>query len=184
MGSATSGQPGESWAYRVLPLDVPPPDNSSGRVGFASAVQGSGAQGQLVFERATDADPEWTIQETPLAEGQPYRGIQPNRLSARITPHGGGVLVGQDSSRSPGQRIVVLTRDPAGRFQAIPEPPAGIVPVAGEDGDPQAGTIVENEGAGAVADAAVENGSHTEAFFGVLGRRQDTAVIRWDGTQS
>lgn len=183
LGAATAGEPGEAWAYKVLPLDVPAPANSSGRVAFAPA-SGSSPAGQLVFERATDADSNWTVQETPLnAEGQPYRGMQPDRLSARITPHGGGLLVGQDSKRPSGEQIVVLARDPSARFKVLPEPVAGVLPSAGEGGDPHAGTLVEDEGTGAVADAAIENGSHTEAFFGVLGRTQDTAVVRWNGTQ-
>ena len=183
MGAATAGEPGEAWAYRVLPLDVSAPVNSSGHVAFAPPI-GSSPPGQLVFERVTDADSNWTIQETPLNEaGQPYRGMQPDRLSAQITSHGGGLLVGQDSTRPGGQRIVVLARDPGGRFKVLPEPATGVLPTAGEGGDPHAGTLVEGEGAGAVADAVVQNGSRTEAFFGSLGRVRDTSVIRWSGAQ-
>jgi hypothetical protein len=184
MGAATAGEAGETWAYRVLPLDASPPADPSGKAAFGSVSQGAtNIPGQLVFERAGTSDPSWTIQETPLGEeGQPYRGIQPNRLSALITPHAGGLLVGQDSSRPAGKRTVVLTRDPQGRFQVRPEPTAGLLPAAGEGGDPHAGSIAEGEGSGALADAAVENEGHTEAFFGVLGRNQDTAVLRFDGT--
>jgi len=183
MGAATAGQPGEAWAYRVLPLDVPPPSDSSGHAQFASTSGGS-PPGQLVFERATDANPNWTIQETPLGEGnQPYRGMQPDRLSARIAPNGGGLLAGQDPARSAGQRIVVLARDPGGRFHVLPEPPTGVLPEAGEGADPAAGTLVEDEGAATVADAAVESSGHTEAYFAALGRKQDTSIARWTGTQ-
>jgi hypothetical protein len=183
MGAATAGEPGEAWAYRVLPLDVPAPSNASGRVQFAAAA-GSSPQGQLVFERATDADSDWTIQETPLGEeGQPYRGMAPDRPSAQIAPHGGGLLVGEDTTRPSGKQVVVLARNPGGRFQVLPEPPAGVLPEAGEGGEENAGTLAEGNGTGAVADAAVENEGHTEAFFGVLGRNKDTSVIRWNGTQ-
>ena len=183
MGAATAGESGEAWAYRVLPLDVPPPSNSSGRVQFA-APMGSSPQGQLVFERATDADSDWTIQETPLnEEGQPYRGMQPDRTSAQITPHGGGLLVGEDSTRPSGKQLVVLARDPGGRFRVLSEPPAGILPEAGEGGDANAGVLAESSGAGAVADAAVENEGHTEAYFGVFGRNKGTSVIHWNGTK-
>ena len=41
--------------------------------------------------------------------------------------------------------------------------------------------LAEKEGAGAVADTAVESGGHTEAFFGALGRTRDLGVARWDG---
>ena len=184
MGAATAGEPGEAWAYRVLPLDVPPPSNASGRVQIAAPPSGS-SSGQLVFERATDADSDWTIQETPLGEeGQPYRGMAPDRLSAQITPRGGGLLVGEDSTRPSGRQVVVLARDPGGRFHVLPEPPTGILPEAGVGGDPNAGVLAEANGTGAVADAAVENPEgHSEAYFGVLGRSRDTSVIRWNGTK-
>jgi hypothetical protein len=185
MGAATAGEPGEAWAYQVLPLDVPPPSNASGRVQFAAPPGGGSSPGQLVFERASDADSDWTIWETPLnEEGQPYRGMQPDRTSAQITPHGGGLLVGEDSTRPSGKQLVVLARDPGGRFKALPEPSAGVLPAAGEDGDPNAGVLAEGNGTGAVADAAVENSAgRTEAYFGVLGRNKDTSVIRWNGTE-
>jgi hypothetical protein len=188
MGAATAGAPGEAWAYKVLPLDVPPPSVPAGNAAFAAPPAGGAAPpGQLVFESASDAAPDWTIQETPLDdEGKPYRGIEPNRLSARITPHGGGLLVGQDSLRTTGKQTVVLARDPGGRFRALPEPPAGVLFGAGESGEvgesePQPETLAEKEGAGALADAAVENGAHTEAYFGALGRTRDLGVARWDG---
>lgn len=40
MGAATAGQPGEAWAYRVLPLDAPPPSGSE-QVAFAPAGKSS-----------------------------------------------------------------------------------------------------------------------------------------------
>jgi hypothetical protein len=187
MGAATAGAAGEAWAYKVLALDVPPPADASGRDAFAAMPAAGSSQGQLVFERASDEDSNWTIAETPLDEaGQPYRGMQPNRLSARITPHGGGLLVGEDQARPSGKQVVVLARDPGGRFQALPEPPAGTLLGAGVGGDPDAEVLAEAGGSAAVADAAVENPAHpghTEVFFGVLGRTQDTAVAHWDGTK-
>jgi hypothetical protein len=183
MGAATEGTPGEAWAYRVLPLDVPPPDVSSGDAAFATPPSGGAAPpGQLVFERTTDAEPGWTIQETPLdGEGHPYRGMEPNRLSARITPHGGGLLVGDDPSRPNGKQTVVLAREPGGRFRVLAEPTTGVLLGAGEGGEPNAELLADKEGAGAVADATVESGNHAEAYFGALGRTRDLAVIRWDG---
>ncbi|HEY2282354.1 MAG TPA: hypothetical protein VGH60_02250 [Solirubrobacteraceae bacterium] len=185
MGAATSGEPGEAWAYRVLPLNVPPPANGNGRAQFAAPPGGESPPGQLVFERATDANPDWTVYETPLSEAQaqPYRGMSPDRPSARITPHAGGLLAGQDPTRPSGKRIVVLARDPGGRFHVLPEPSTGVLPEAGEGGDPAAGTLGEGEGAGAVADAAIESAGHTEAYFAALGRKQDTSIARWSGTQ-
>jgi hypothetical protein len=179
----TPGGVGEAWAYRVLPLDVAPPTLASGEAEFASPPAGGATPpGQLVFERASETDPNWTIQETPLdEENKPYRGMEPNRLSARIAPHAGGLLVGQDSTRPSGKQTVVLARDPGGRFRMLPEPPPGVLFGAGEGGEASAEVLAEKEGSGAVADAAVENGTHTEAFFGVHGRTRDLAVIRWDG---
>lgn len=195
MGAATAGAPGEAWAYRVLPLDAPAPSLASGDAAFATPpVGGAAPAGQLVFERASDANPGWTIQETPIdEEGKPYRGMEPNRLSAHVTPHGGGLLVGQDPSRPSGKQTVVLARDPGGRFRVVPPPPTGVLfaagenAVAGEGGGPgeseaKAEVLAEKEGAGAIADAAVENGTHAEAYFGALGRPRDIGVARWDGT--
>jgi hypothetical protein len=183
MGAATFGAPGEAWAYRVSQLDVSPPAVASGDATFASVPAGDTTpSGQLVFERATDANPDWTIQETPVdEEGHTYRGMEPNRLSARITPHGGGLLLGQDTSRPSSNQIVVLARDPGGRFRVLPAPPVGILQAAGEGGEPVAETLAEKEGAGAVADTAVESNGHTEAYFGALGRLHDLGVVRWDG---
>jgi hypothetical protein len=188
MGAATSGPPGEAWAYRVLPLDVPAPSLASSNAVFATPpTAGAAPPGQLVFERATDADPNWTIQETPVdEEGKPYRGMEPNRLSARITPHGGGLLLGQDSERPAGKQTVVLARDPGGRFRVLPEPPTGVLLAAGEGGEegenePKAEVLAEKEGAGALADAAVENNGRTEAFFAALDRTRELGIARWDG---
>ncbi|MFZ1924661.1 MAG: hypothetical protein WAU42_00820, partial [Solirubrobacteraceae bacterium] len=186
MGAATAGAPGEAWAYRVLPLDVPPPSGSE-QIAFAPIAK-TNPHGQLVFERATDAAPGWTIAETPLGEeDHVYRGMDPNRLSARITPHGGGLLVGQDSTRAGGKQTVVLAREPGGRFRALPEPPVGVLLGAGEAdepgeaGDTDAETLAEKQGSGTVADAAVENEGHTEVYFGALGRTRDLGVARWNG---
>ncbi len=189
MGAATAGASGEAWAYRVLPNDVPPPSLDSADATFATpSTEGVTAPGQLVFERATDTDPDWAIVETPLGEdGHVYRGMNPDRMSARITPHGGGLLVGQDSTRVSGKQAVVLARAPGGRFQMLPEPPAGVLLAAGEadeageSGDTTAEVLVENEGSGAVADTAVENEGHTEVYFGALGRTRDLGVARWNG---
>ncbi|HTC61013.1 MAG TPA: hypothetical protein VK691_12980 [Solirubrobacteraceae bacterium] len=188
MGSATAGAPGEAWAYRVLPLDVSPSSGSE-QTAFAPAAK-TNPHGQLVFERATDADPDWTIAETPLGEeGHVYRGMDPDRLSARIAPRGGGLLVGQDSTRASGKQTVVLAREPGGRFRVLPEPPLGVLLGAGdadepgEAGDTSAETLAEKEGSGAVADAAVENEGHTEAYFGGLGRTHDLGVARWNGAK-
>jgi hypothetical protein len=186
MGAATAGAPGEAWAYRVLPLDASPAGGSE-QDAFAPAAKTS-PRGQLVFERATDADPDWSIVETPLdEEGHVYRGMDPDRMSARIAAHGGGLLVGNDSTRPSGKQTVVLAREPGGRFRVLPEPPASVLlgvgeaDEPGESGDTSAETLAEKEGSGLVADTAVESEGHTEAYFGALGRTRDLGVARWNG---
>jgi hypothetical protein len=181
MGAASAGQPGEAWAYSVLPLEASPPVETS-EDAFA-ATSGNSPAGQLVFEQASDADPNWSIVETPLnEEGQPYRGMNPDRASARITPAGGGLLLGEDASRPSGEQVVVLARDPGGRFHLLPEPSAEVMSEAsGEAGGQEGAALALQNGSGAVADAAVESGGKTEAYFGALGLKQDAAIIRWNG---
>jgi hypothetical protein len=184
MGAATAGEPGEAWAYRVLPLDVGVPATSTGPAVFATPGENGTPPGQLVFERATDADPSWTIAETPLdTSAGPYRGMQPDRLSARITPHAGGLLLGQDSTRPTGEQEVVLIRDPGGRFQTVASPPSSVLMSASQGGGETEGSPAETLlGAnGRVADAAIENNGHTEAFLGALGPSQETAIVHWNG---
>ena len=43
--------------------------------------------------------------------------------------------------------------------------------------------LATDSGSGRVADAAVENGSHTELFAGILGPTLEDAVAHWDGSQ-
>lgn len=136
-GAATSGDAaGQSWGYRLLPLDVPAPEADGRRLAFGPVVGGS-ATPQLAFVRGT-ADGTWQIAQTPVDEhGDPYRGPLPNGRSARLTPNGGGVLVGQDSNRPTDAQTVLLRRQPGGTFAAIPGPPATVL--LGED-DPTPAT--------------------------------------------
>ena len=185
MGGARAGDPGEAWAYRVLPLDTPPPAVPGGSATFADPPRGSAfVAGQLVFERATDADPNWNIAQTPLDRaGRPYRGMQPNRLSARITARAGGLLVGQDSTRAANDQVVVLLRQPGDRYRQLPDPPPGVLMGANQGGDPNPEVLAEGSGSGRVVVAAVDGQGRSQAFLGALGRAQETAVIHWDGNQ-
>ena len=87
MGAA--GQ--EIWAYRRLPRET----------GLPAGVElgpAAGTTPQLAFLRWTDAT-GWQVAETPQdASGAVYRGPDPNRGSARITPGGGGLLVGRGAA--------------------------------------------------------------------------------------
>ena len=132
------------------------------------AAGGAAPPGQLVFERATDADPDWTIQETPLGRRRQAlpRDGSPTGSRRAITPHGGGLLVGRTRRGRTGKQIVVLARDPGGRFQSAARTARGRAARrrAGRRRTERRGAC-RREGTGAVADAAVENGSHTEAYL-------------------
>lgn len=207
MGAASAGEPGEVWAYRRLPLDVPAATVEGQRVQYGRPRNAD--ESQLVFQRHTDRT-GWQVFETPLESrdpgAAPYRGFDPNPLSARITPRAGGVLVGRDSTRRVGQPFRALVRDPGGRFALLPDPPPDVLlppeplqpaqpadpgppPVAEQPArDAQPGeSLAEDDPGGvgfpAVADAALEEGDRTGVFFGVKGRQIENAVVHWDGAE-
>ncbi len=118
MGAAPAGQPGEAWGYRQLPLAVGSAEVGSRSIPFGPPLEASNPRPQLAFLRYTDAS-GWQVYDTPVdASGNPYRGPSPNRLSARITREGGGVLVGRDSTRPTSEQVVVLDHDPGGAWKA------------------------------------------------------------------
>ncbi|HEU4703313.1 MAG TPA: hypothetical protein VFS37_12595, partial [Conexibacter sp.] len=180
MGAATDGAPGETWAYRQLPLDVPLLSlDAAGPLAFGPIAQPLTPTTQLLFERTTDASGGvWAAAQTPVDEhGDPYRGPQPNAASARVTAHGGGVLVGRDGDRPAGSQTVVLARDPgaSARFAALPAPPLGVL-------DPGAGeALAPEEGAGRVAVAAWDDGTRTHVLMPIAGGPVEGAVAHWDG---
>ncbi len=174
MGAAPTGQAGEAWGYRQLPLTV-------GAVGGGAPELQLGPSGgqarpdpQLVFLRHTDAT-GWRIAETPVgADGLPYRGFIPNRLSGRVTARGGGVLVGRDARRQAGAQLVVLRRDPGRRYRELPAPnPEVLLPGEALAGD---------GGTGEISVAAAESGASTVLWFGVVGATGEAAVLHWDGS--
>ncbi len=177
MGAATAGEPGEAWAYKVLPLDVPAPANSSGRVAFAPASgscsrRASSCSSAPATPTRTGRSPKprSTNPEPALPRDAARTGLR--RVSPRTAA---GCSSAQDSTRPSGKQSVVLARDPGGRFQVLPEPPAGVLPRPAKAAIRARGCSPKATAAGAVADAAVENAGHTEAFFGALGRKQDTS---------
>jgi len=172
MGAATEGAPGEVWGYRRLPLDVPPPIVDGQPLAFGP-LPGGGPDQQLAFVRHTDAT-GWQVYETPLDEnGQPYRGMLPNPLSARTTPHAGGLLVGRDPRRASGQQVVALLRQPGQRFQVLPAPPPAVL-LPGE-------ALADGDGSGRLAVSAFEENDRTGAFFAPVGLPVEDAVIHYDG---
>jgi len=182
MGPVTEGgAPGETWAYRSYPLDAQVPVFGGQPLLFGTA--GANPPAQLVFLRSTD-ESGWVVAQTPRDEnGDPYRGPEPNSRSARLTPKGGGVLVGRDGDRPAGSRAVVLARNPGGLFRALPAPPSTVLLGAG---DPTAGLPAErvagDDGAGAVATAAVDTGSTTTVYIAPTGRALTTGIIAHDGS--
>jgi hypothetical protein len=178
MGAAPAGEPGEAWGYRQLPLAVGRVRVGVRDLAFGAAV-GPVADPQLSFLRHTDAS-GWQVFDTPVDGGLPYRGPTPNRLSARITPEGGGVLVGRDTDRPVAEQLVVLFHDPGGSWRVLSAPPpTALFPAGG--GDP-AETLGEDLGAGAIAIAAVDEPAHTGLFFGPKGRPVADGIVHYDGS--
>jgi hypothetical protein len=194
MGSATAGAPGETWAFRQLPLGIPALLDPAGRLAFGPIANPSAPVPQLVFARVSDESGVWSAAETPVDEqGNPYRGPQPNAATARVTPRGGGVLVGRDSARELGSQTVVLVRDPAtasgdgarARFAPLPPLPDGLALPADEDAELEAETLARDEGAGTVPiaayDAAFRGDPRTGLFLPLVGRELESGIAHWDG---
>ncbi len=178
MGAASSGEPGEAWGYRRLPLDVASAEVGSRSLDFAPTAPGSTVP-QLAFVRHTD-DAGWQVYDTPVdVNGDPYIGPVPNRLSARITPDGGGVLVGRDTTRPPAEQLVVLAHDPGGGWRELKGPPQSVLFPAGPDGLAEA--LAEDRGSGAIAVAAYDTSAGTGLFFGPTGRPAADGIVDFDG---
>ena len=186
MGAATAGEPGEAWAYKVLPLDVPPPSDASGRVQFAAPpigwlVAGPARVRARQRRRLGLDDPGNAAERSrPALPGDgtrpPLRADHPARRRAARRR-------GPDAP--VGKQVVVLARDPGGRFQVLPEPPAGVLPGARAKAATRTPEVLaedERHRRGRRRRGRKPEG-HTEAFFGALGRTQDTSVIRWNGTK-
>ena len=100
MGAATAGAPGEAWAYKVLPLDVPPPADSSGtrrvcpRIRIRLRLVAGPARVRARERRRLRLDDRRNAARRS-GPAIPRDAAEPP--SARITPHGGGLLVGEDS---------------------------------------------------------------------------------------
>jgi hypothetical protein len=181
IGAAPGGEAGEAWGYRQLPLAVGEVHAGSRNLPFGPQLNASQPDPQLAFLRHTDAG-GWQVFETPVdASGHPYRGPVPNRLSARITREGGGVLVGRDLHRPTGDQTVVLAHDPGGNWHAVEPPPADVL-LPAEAPQPAEGLAGE-QGLGVVVDAAFDEGSHTGLLFAPIGRSAADGILHFDGTQ-
>jgi len=181
MGSAPGGQAGEAWGYRQLPLDVGEVHVGTRRLAFGPVANPTQPEAQLALLRHTDGN-GWQVFDTPVdASGNPYRGPLPNRLSARITHAGGGVLVGRDLRRPVGSQVVVLDHDPGGNWHALDAPPADVLRPA--EGPQPAEALAAENGSGAVAVAAFDEGAHTGLLFGPSGRSVADGIVHYDGVQ-
>jgi hypothetical protein len=178
MGTASGG---EAWGYRQLPLAVGGVEAGTRQVPFGPPQDSSGTSLQLAFLRYTEGN-GWRVFETPVdRNGNPYRGPVPNPLSARITPNGGGVLLGRDAHRLPSDQVVVLDHDPGGSWRALPTPPSSVLLPA--EGERPAEALAADHGSGAVAAAAFDEGGHTGLFFAPQERSVADAVIHFDGSE-
>ncbi|HST39546.1 MAG TPA: hypothetical protein VLK58_08555, partial [Conexibacter sp.] len=189
MGAATAGSPGETWAYRRLPLGIGTVADPAGTLAFGPISQPLSPTPQLVFQRYDDSTGVWSNAQTPVDEqGNPYRGPLPNAATARITAHGGGVLVGRDAERPAGERVVVLVRNPVApgdRFAPLPAPPATVVEPADEVAGLPAESLALDDGGGKVAIAAYETADARRVglFLPLVGRPLERAIAHWDGSE-
>ena len=181
MGAAPGGEPGEAWGYRSLPLAVGEVRVGDRTLEFGSPPNPAVPDQQLVFLRHADAT-GWQFFETPQdVNGNPYRGPFPNRLSARITHEGGGVLVGRDTSRPVGEQVVVLRHDPGGPWREVPGPPSDVLLPA--EGEAPAEALAGEQGQGAVAVAAIDEPGGTGLLFGPQNRTVAPAILHYDGSE-
>ncbi len=181
MGAAPGGEPGEAWGYRSLPLSVGAVRVGTRQLEFGPPANPAVPDPQLVFVRHTDAG-GWQVFDTPRdAEGRPYRGPFPNRLSARITREGGGVLVGRDTSRPPGEQVVVLHHEPGGSWRELADPPPEVLLPAEGEAPPEA--LAGDQGLGAVAIAAFDEAGATGLVFAPQNRSVADAIIHFDGNE-
>ncbi len=172
---------GETWGYRRLPLDAPPPVADGAALEYGPSTTGS-VTPQLAFLRHTDAA-GWQVAQTPRDEdGAPYRGPSPNFRSARMTPRGAGLLVGQDGARPAERQLVVLRRRPGDLFRAIPPPPPTVLLPAGvpAPGDP-AEALATDRGSGRVTVAVADRADTAMLFIVPVGRAAESAVVVNDG---
>jgi hypothetical protein len=176
MGSSADG---EIWGFRQLPLTVGAVRVGTRQVPIASP-SGNPPEPQLAFTRYTEGS-GWQVFATPVdTAGNAYRGMVPNRLSARITAAGGGVLLGRDLSRPVGQQLVVLRRDPGANWRLLEGPPPGILLPA--EGEAPAEALAAEQGGGAVAVAAFDAADgRTGLIFGPQGRKVAAAMVVYDG---
>ena len=184
MGSVTSGgQPGETWAYRQLPLDVAPPVFNGRPLAFGPVSNALRPEPQLAFLRYTDAT-GWQVAQTPLDRaGQPWRGVVPNPDAARVLPGGGGFMIGRDSGAPAADQAKLLVRDPGATFREVAPPPAPVLKPADSPapGD-RAETLAGDRGLGAVAAAGYETPQGTRVFVAPQGRDVQDGILFYDGT--
>jgi hypothetical protein len=130
-------------------------------------ASGTGAQ---TFLTRWERGGSWQRGPAPLDEqGAPYT-IATWR-DGRVTPRGGLLIVSDDAARPENQRRVVLVGEPGAAPRVLPAPPAAVL--RPQERSLPAETLSER--ALGVRDGA----AGTEAFLGIVGRPQQTAIARW-----
>ena len=183
MGAATAGAPGEAWAYKVLPLDVPPPADTSGRDAFAAAAERrlvAGAARVRARERRRlgldDRRNSARRSGAALSRDAAESPVGADHATRRRAARGGG------STRPSGKQMVVLARDPGRALSDAARTARGHAAGRGRRRRPgRGGTRRSRRQRGGGRRRGRERRPHTEAFFGVLGRTQDTAVATGTG---
>jgi hypothetical protein len=172
MGAAATT--GETWGYRQLPLSVGAVIADGRALPFGAPADPADPEPQLAFVRHRPGT-EWQVAETPVAEDgvTPYRGMVPNRLSARVTPRGGALLVGTDPERPLDRQVVVIRRDPGDRFRVMPAPPVDAL-LPGE-------ALAGERGLGRAVVAARDETQGTGFFVVPIGGEVEDAVLHYDG---
>jgi hypothetical protein len=117
-GTEGSGPSARAWAYGT----------AAAQPAFVDGSPLTGLTRLGIVLLVTDEQGIWTIAGAPQErDGSPMARFRPatstvsgdRALAAQMTPRGGGLLIGTD-----GDAQVLLVRDPAGPFRAIPAPSA------------------------------------------------------------
>ena len=126
-GRAPRGEPGEAWGYRQLPLAVGERPGRHPRARLRPGRQSGPARSAARLPAPHRRQRLAGLRHPGRRVRQPYRGPIPNRLSARITREGGGVLVGRDLRRPVGEQVVVLAPRPGRRLARARRPAAEVL---------------------------------------------------------
>ena len=181
MGVAPAGEPGEAWAYRQLPLARRRGRRRLARARLRAAADAASPPSRSSPSCATPTRSGWQVFETPVdANGNPYRG--PDAEPALGADHPRRAAGCWSAATRTGRRASrwscsTTTRAAPGARCRLRRPTS----CCPAEGEAPAEALADDSGAGAVADAAFDEGGHTGLFFAPKGRSVDDAVIHCDG---